>query len=265
VYRNPVNKGLAGCWNTCLERSRGEWVHLLHQDDLVLPGFYQRLREGIMVNPKIGAAFCRHAFISSDGRQTLVSRLEHPQAGVFGNIIERLAQNCCVQCASIVVKRSVYEQLGGYSYSLKLALDWEMWLRIAGKFPVWYEPVVLACYRLHAGSESGRLAQTGQDLVETRLMLEQAAKNLEARQGRKILAEAKTSYALNAVSNAERFLYRSSSGSERNLKAGWNQITGAIRMRPSFPVILAVGGVLLRVFRAGVHRVFGSRPSVAKR
>ena len=265
VSQTPRNLGLAGCWNTCLERSRGEWVNLLHQDDLVLPGFYQRLQEGIMAKPEVGAAFCRHAFINSDGRQTLVSRLECSQAVVFGNILERLAQNCCVQCASIVVKRSVYEQLGGYSYSLKQALDWEMWLRIARKYPVWYEPEMLACYRLHAGSESGRLTQTGRDLVEVRLMLEQAAENLEPRQGRKILAEAKTSYALSAVSNAERFLYRSSSGSERNLKAGWNQIAGAIRMRPSFTVILAVVGVLLRFFRAGVHRVFGSTQSTAKR
>ena len=32
--------GLAGIWNRCIERARGEWVHILHQDDIVLPGFY---------------------------------------------------------------------------------------------------------------------------------------------------------------------------------------------------------------------------------
>jgi glycosyltransferase involved in cell wall biosynthesis len=29
------NLGLAGCWNACIERSVGEWVHILHQDDMV--------------------------------------------------------------------------------------------------------------------------------------------------------------------------------------------------------------------------------------
>src|ERR1700751_1291578 len=38
--RTAKNMGLAGCWNTCIERARGEWVHILHQDDYVLPGFY---------------------------------------------------------------------------------------------------------------------------------------------------------------------------------------------------------------------------------
>src|ERR1700709_2756259 len=35
--RTKKNLGLAGCWNTCLSRSQGRWVHLLHQDDYVLP------------------------------------------------------------------------------------------------------------------------------------------------------------------------------------------------------------------------------------
>ena len=43
VHREPANNGLAGIWNRCIERARGEWVHILHQDDIVLPGFYEHL------------------------------------------------------------------------------------------------------------------------------------------------------------------------------------------------------------------------------
>src|SRR5881394_3470447 len=32
VFRSPVNKGLVGCLNTCIERSQGQWVHILHHD-----------------------------------------------------------------------------------------------------------------------------------------------------------------------------------------------------------------------------------------
>src|ERR1035441_1558771 len=45
ISRTPKNLGLAGCWNTCIERARGQWVHLLHHDDYVLPGFYAQLKE----------------------------------------------------------------------------------------------------------------------------------------------------------------------------------------------------------------------------
>src|SRR5437868_3875502 len=43
----PQNRGLANTWNRCIERARGHWVHILHQDDIVLPGFYYRWRNAI--------------------------------------------------------------------------------------------------------------------------------------------------------------------------------------------------------------------------
>ena len=30
VHCEPRNLGLAGIWNRCIERARGEWVHILH-------------------------------------------------------------------------------------------------------------------------------------------------------------------------------------------------------------------------------------------
>src|SRR5436190_1477063 len=40
VHRNAHRLGMVGNWNECVNRSRGQWVHLLHDDDYVLPGFY---------------------------------------------------------------------------------------------------------------------------------------------------------------------------------------------------------------------------------
>lgn len=256
VSQTPGNLGLAGCWNTCIERARGEWVHILHQDDLVLPGFYRQLGEGIAAGPEVGAAFCRHAFIAADNHQVNQSPLEQPVAGVLKHFNQLLARGCVLQCPSIVVKRSVYENLGGYSLELKYALDWEMWLRLAAQYPVWYEPAILACYRTHGGSETGRLVQTGQNLREISYLLEKASENLERQPGRKILSEAKTANALKAIRTGESFLYRSAARPQRNFTAAWNQMAGAFCMRPSFLTAGAIIGVLLRFAGAGFRRLF---------
>jgi len=261
VSQTPDNLGLAGCWNTCIERARGEWVHILHQDDLVQPGFYQQLGDGIATNPQVGAAFCRHAFIAADNHRVNLSPLEQPAAGILKNFNQLLARGCVLQCPSIVVKRRAYEKVGGYSLELKYSLDWEMWLRIAAQYPVWYEPAILACYRTHVGSETGKLVQTGQNLREISCLLEKAAKNLEPQQGRKILVEAKTANALKAISTGESFLYRSVARPQRNFKAAWNQIAGAFCMRPSFLIVSAIMGVILRFFGSIFRRLFG-HPSV---
>src|SRR6266700_4385331 len=56
-HAEPQNRGLAGTWNRCIERARGHWVHILHQDDIVLPGFYDHLRKGTG-DSRVGAVFC---------------------------------------------------------------------------------------------------------------------------------------------------------------------------------------------------------------
>src|ERR1035441_1648128 len=59
-FRNPRNIGLMPNFNNCVERARGHWVHILHTDDFVYPGFYQRLRTPLEARSDIGGAFCRH-------------------------------------------------------------------------------------------------------------------------------------------------------------------------------------------------------------
>jgi len=44
-------------------------VHILHQDDLVLPGFYDRLMKGTMSPGNVGLMYCRYAFMDEDGFQ----------------------------------------------------------------------------------------------------------------------------------------------------------------------------------------------------
>ena len=44
--RQPNHSGQHHNLATCIRRSRGDIVHLLHGDDLVLPGFYAALERG---------------------------------------------------------------------------------------------------------------------------------------------------------------------------------------------------------------------------
>src|SRR5688572_18282566 len=42
-FRQPQNVGSVRNFETCLNRSRGRIIHLLHADDKVKPGFYKKL------------------------------------------------------------------------------------------------------------------------------------------------------------------------------------------------------------------------------
>src|SRR6478672_3132690 len=110
-YQQPQNVGHTKNFQTCLERSRGTLIHLLHGDDCVRNGFYQKLERAFDKKPEIGAAFCRHIWMDEQSHWQVVTKLEQSESGVLSNWLERIAVEQCIQTPSIVVRRDVYEKL----------------------------------------------------------------------------------------------------------------------------------------------------------
>ncbi len=170
-YRHPENIGHPHIFNLCIQRARGQWVHLLHDDDWVAPGFYTALQSGIEREPSVGSAFCRFQVVDEVGENHWLSNLERRTLGILPHWLERISTHCCLQFPAVVIKREVYETLGGFSSEVGSAFDWEMWQRAALRYRVWYEPRTLAYFRKHEGAESHRLARSGQQIADARLAI----------------------------------------------------------------------------------------------
>ncbi|MCF3609162.1 glycosyltransferase [Planktothrix agardhii 1033] len=205
-YRQPQNLGLIPNWNDCIKRSTGQWIHLLHQDDLVLPGFYTRMRELLEKEPTAGAGFCRHYYIDEQGKQRSISALEQETNGIIYNWLERIAVMQRIQFAAMVVKRSVYETLGGFSENAGSAADWEIWKRISAYYPVAYEPQPLACYRLHSTSESSKLICIGANISDTLKSIELSQSYLPENLAINLSNKAREHYGLYAINTAQQLL-----------------------------------------------------------
>lgn len=170
LYINKENLRLAGNWNRAIDLARGEIIHILHQDDLVKPGFYRRMIAAFEDHPDIGMAFCRHEYIDEAGNTEKISRYERRNAGRLKNWLRRITERTRLQCVAAVVRKSVYGHIGTYRSDLVYSLDWEMWVRIASRYPVWFEPGVMASYRRHPHSESERLNKNNihaMDMIKT--------------------------------------------------------------------------------------------------
>jgi GT2 family glycosyltransferase len=171
IREHPDTLGLAGNWNRAIGYARGEFIHILHQDDIVAPSFYRTLLEGLRRSSRIAMGFSRHAFIDERGRTERISHRERWRAGVLNNWLERISERQRLQCPAAIVRRDAYESLGGFRADLRYALDWEMWVRIAAKYDVWYEPRVLASYRRHGATETARLQAAGATTADTLLAI----------------------------------------------------------------------------------------------
>ena len=162
-YQQPENIGYIRNFETCLLRSRGHLVHLLHGDDYVRDGFYQKMQQAFASAPEIGYAFCRHLYTDEQGHWHSISPLEQAESGVISNWLEKIASCQRLATPSVVVRREVYEKLGGFDRRFTCAgEDWEMWVRIATRYPVWFEVEPLAVYRVkRQGSLTASSSSTG--------------------------------------------------------------------------------------------------------
>lgn len=177
-FRQPVNLGHVGNFNTCLRRASGTFIHQLHGDDYVLPDFYNAVLQQFKTNGNLGAVFCQNFLVNNSNQVLNVSPLLQKQEGVIPDFFLQLAKVQKIFTPSIVVKREVYENLGGFDSELKWCEDWEMWTRIAANYEMGYVPKVLAAYRVHEKSNTARYSKTAEKIDDLKRGVEIIGKYL---------------------------------------------------------------------------------------
>jgi glycosyltransferase involved in cell wall biosynthesis len=179
-YRQAENVGHVRNFNTCIDRARGHLVHILHGDDTVRDGFYKTMQQPFHDHPDIGAAFCRHVYIDEQGSDIAVARAHQSGSGVFPDAAFRMISEVGIQPPAVVVRRSTYEEVGGFDSRFALALeDLEMWVRIATSSAIWYETEPLACYRERPGSIVSGSARSGAVMKDYRATVDLVLEHLD--------------------------------------------------------------------------------------
>lgn len=164
--RNPLNLGAIGTFNRCVELASGEFVHLLHGDDLILPGFYPALERALLAHPEAVAAMSRTQYIDGDDKPGPVTRRYRSGTGPWVGALRSVVISNRVRPPSIVVRRSAYEQVGTYRDALPHAADWDMWVRLAAAGPLIFVDEILACYRRHEEQDTAVRMKSGVNIRE---------------------------------------------------------------------------------------------------
>lgn len=250
-YRQAQNLGHTKNFQSCLMRARGKVVHLLHGDDCVRDGFYRKLQHAFESQPEIGAAFCRQIFMDEAGNWQSISPLEQAESGILVNGLERLALEQRIMTPSIAVRREVYEKLGGFDRRLVCSEDWEMWVRIASEYPIWYETEPLAVYRMHSDSNTGRHTRTGEDMRYTRMAIEIFKSYLPQGKAERLSKKARETYAFSALDTAYSMFLR------RDLSAMFAQMREAVSLSRSWKVLARIARLLLRAGADWTRRMIG--------
>ena len=128
-------------------------VALCDADDAWLPGKLAAQLEPFAESPDAVACFTRALIVGADGRAT-GERWAELRAGLHAgpSLAALLYEANPIPTSSMVLRRSALEEAGGFKSPVRVAEDWDLWLRLAsggGGFICLAETLVR--YRRHPG------------------------------------------------------------------------------------------------------------------
>ena len=126
--RNPKNIGMTANWNRGFELARGTYVSPLHDDDRWTDRFLERAVEVFSICPTAG--FVYSAVSSELGLETKDRVFSQYEA------LDRLRRRNEVAEEAALVRRQALIEVGGFRDRWPFSMDWEVWLKIAARYPV---------------------------------------------------------------------------------------------------------------------------------
>jgi glycosyltransferase involved in cell wall biosynthesis len=141
----PRNSGPAAARNSGIAAARGELIAFLDADDCWAPMHCEAVATLLERHPECPIAFSRIRRFGDEDSVSPIYLDEDTPASVLWHMI---AENIVPQSAAIV-RRETLRAHGGYDETRRYSEDYELWLRLAQKYPFVYTQAVTANYRVH--------------------------------------------------------------------------------------------------------------------
>ena len=135
--------------------ARGAFVAFLDADDAWLPTKLEKQLAVFAAQPDVGVVFCRRHLIDENG--TFLPRLPSP-APPRGRVLDAMFVQNFVCFSSAVVRREVFSHVGRFDPEWDLAIDYDLWLRVAKYHAFDFVDEELVLYRTGHGNLSKKLS-----------------------------------------------------------------------------------------------------------
>jgi glycosyltransferase involved in cell wall biosynthesis len=154
-YERTAHVGLAAAKSASVRLGRGRFVALLDADDLWLPRKLERQLACFRADPALGVVHTRRLQIDEHGEPLPYEQPPLPR----GEVLEPILRSNFVCYSSALVRRDVLDAVGLFDERLPLAVDYDLWLRVARRYRFDHVDEPLVKYRVGHASLSCRAAE----------------------------------------------------------------------------------------------------------
>ncbi len=159
-YFYKANGGPASARNLGIKEASGEYICFLDADDEFMP---EKLLEYYTASQN-GEVFLfsdAEYFNEKTKSSTLFSSKEQMP---YGNCFQSLMENNFIVASTVCVKKSVLESTAYFDEALFVE-DYDLWLKIAQKYPLTYIEIFLSKYYIHESNISSNVQRTYTSLI----------------------------------------------------------------------------------------------------
>jgi glycosyltransferase involved in cell wall biosynthesis len=165
VVRQP-NRGVSAARNLGCNEATSTYIAILDADDVWLSGKLRMQIRHLSKNPSVDAVFCRGlVWMPLPNGTTWVPPAFPPNDDALEQKVIPLCYPdflCSVPVApsTMVIKKSVWQELGGFNESMRYGEDFDFYLRLSFRWKVDLLDIVGMLYRRHPNSATAAVQET---------------------------------------------------------------------------------------------------------
>jgi hypothetical protein len=130
---------LAENWTRAMHQGTAPYVAILSDDDRWHPHFLGAHVEALAAHPECGFVFSEWVQVDEHGNEVERSSVRFVEGVVSRDVLAHwLTRQNIVGETTVVVRRSAYNAVGAAFDPAWHYTDWEMWARLAARFPAYY-------------------------------------------------------------------------------------------------------------------------------
>lgn len=139
--------------NFAIEKARGKYIAFLDCDDVWLPEKLERQINIFDTKPDVMLVYSNSYVIDSGGNiiKTTFDSVKPARGYIFKELLSRYN---FIPLLTAIIKKEVLDEIGLFTNKYEIAADYDLFLRIAHKYPVDYFEQPLAKYRVHGNNFS---------------------------------------------------------------------------------------------------------------
>lgn len=153
IFLFKENRGTVNTLNFLLKKASGDYIATLGSDDYFAPDKLEKQLRVMEENPELGAVFTTAEIIDENGQlytsgETITLSVFDVENRTQAQWLRYLFEDGNHFChSSALIRREVQEEIGLYHPAYRQLHDFDLWLRLLCRYPIYVIPEKLTFYR----------------------------------------------------------------------------------------------------------------------